>query len=63
MSGWGLPDEVCVCVSHSIVSYSLRPHGLDSLPGSSVHGILQARTLEWVAISYSRGSSRSRDPT
>ena len=26
-----------------------------SPPGSSVHGILQARTLEWVAISYSRG--------
>ena len=29
--------------------------------GSSVHGILQARTLEWVAISFSRGSSRPRD--
>ena len=28
-----------------------------SLPGSSVHGILQARTLEWVAIPFSRGSS------
>ena len=26
-----------------------------SLPGSSVHGILQARMLEWVAISFSRG--------
>ena len=34
-----------------------------SLPGSSVHGILQARTLEWVAISFSRGSSRPRDRT
>ena len=32
-----------------------------SPPGSSVHGILQARILEWVAISYSRGSSRARD--
>ena len=32
-----------------------------NLPGSSVHGILQARTLEWVAISPSRGSSRPRD--
>ena len=32
-----------------------------SLPGSSVHGILQARILEWVAISFSRGSSWSRD--
>ena len=34
-----------------------------SPPGSSVQGILQARILEWVAISYSRGSSRSRDGT
>ena len=30
-------------------------------PGSSVHGILQARILEWVAISSSRGSSQPRD--
>ena len=28
-----------------------------SLPGSAIHGILQARILEWVAISFSRGSS------
>ena len=34
-----------------------------SLPDSSVHGILQGRILEWVAISFSRGSSRSRDWT
>ena len=34
-----------------------------SLPGSSVHGILQARILEWVAISFSRGSSRPGDQT
>ena len=34
-----------------------------SLPGSSVHGILQARILEWVAISLSRGSSQPRDWT
>ena len=32
-------------------------------PGSSVHGISQARILEWVAISFSRGSSWSRDRT
>ena len=32
-------------------------------PGSSVHGILQARTLEWVAIPFSRGSSWPRDQT
>ena len=34
-----------------------------SLPGSSVHGILQARILEWVATSYSRGSFWPRDRT
>ena len=34
-----------------------------SPPGSSVHGILQARTLEWVAIPSSRGSSWPRDQT
>ena len=41
---------VCVCVC-SVVSYS---SAMDcSPPDSSVHGILQARTLEWVAISFS----------
>ena len=39
----------------------LWPHGL--WPVSSVHGILQARILEWIAISFSRGSSWSRDRT
>ena len=34
-----------------------------SPPGSPVPGILQARTLEWVAISFSRGSFQSRDQT
>ena len=34
-----------------------------SLPGSSIHGIFQARVLEWVAISFSRGSSRPGDET
>ena len=34
-----------------------------SLPISSVHGIFQARILEWVAISFSRGSSQPRDRT
>ena len=34
-----------------------------SLPGSSVHGIFQARVLEWVAISFSKGSSQPRDRT
>ena len=34
-----------------------------SLPGSSIHGILQARILEWVSMSFSRGPSRFRTPT
>ena len=33
-----------------------------SLPGSSTRGIFQARVLEWVPISFSRGSSHPRDP-
>ena len=34
-----------------------------SLPGSSIYGILQARILEWVVISFCRGSSQPRDQT
>ena len=34
-----------------------------SLPGSSVHGIFQARVLEWVAICFSSGSSQPRNQT
>ena len=34
-----------------------------SLPGSSVHGIFQARVLEWISTSFSRGSSQPRDRT
>ena len=34
-----------------------------SLPGSSIHGIFQARVLEWDAIFFSRGSSQPRDQT
>ena len=55
---WYMPRIMYnVCVSHSVVSASFPPPGLCSPPGSSVPGILQARTLEWVAISFSRGSS------
>ena len=36
------------------MSDSLQPHGLYSPPGSFVHGILQARILEWIAIPFSR---------
>ena len=48
--------------SCSVVSDSLRPHDCSS-PGSSVHGILQVRILEWVAIPFSRRSSWPRDRT
>ena len=34
-----------------------------SPPGSSVHGIFQAKILEWIAVSYSRGSSRPGERT
>ena len=47
---------------HYVVSDSCDPMDY-SLPGSSVYGILQARTLEWVAISFSRGSSWPRNRT
>ena len=43
-------------VSHSVVSDSCDPIDC-SPPGSSAHGIFQARILEWVAIPFSRGSS------
>ena len=47
-------------IRYSVVSDSSPPHALN-LPGSSVHGILQARILEWVAIPFSGGSSQPRD--
>ena len=49
---------MCVCMLRSVQlcnPINRRPSG------SSVHGILQARILEWVALSYSRGSSWPRD--
>ena len=52
---------VHVCSVTSVVSDSLRSHGLYSPPGSSVHGILQARILKWVAMPSSRGFSQPRD--
>ena len=47
----------CSVVSDSFVTLDCN------LPGSSVHGISQARILEWVAISFSRRSSQPRDRT
>ena len=52
---------VCVCV-YSAASVVSDPMGC-SPPGSSVHGILQARILEWVSMPTSRGSSQSRGQT
>ena len=46
----------------SVVSNSLQSMGCNP-PGSSVHGIFQAKTLEWVAMPSSRGSSQPRDRT
>ena len=56
---------VCVCVCMLVVqSCPTLCNPMDcSLPGSSVHGILQARILEWVAMPFSRGSSPLRDQT
>ena len=53
---------MCVWSVTLVMSNSLWPCGLDCSPPSSfVHGILQVRLLEWIAISFSRGSSRPRD--
>ena len=54
---WGMHKWSC-----SVMSNSLWSHGL-YLPGSSVHGIFQARIPEWAAISFSSGSSQPRDWT
>ena len=45
-------------------SYPTLCHPMDcSLPGFSIHGIFQAKVPEWVAFSFSKGSSRPRDQT
>ena len=49
--------------SHSVMCPTLCDPMDCSLSGSSVHGIFQARVLEWIAISFSRGSSWPRDRT
>ena len=53
-----------IIVIESLSCAQLFHHPVDcSLPGSSVHWIFQARILEWVAISFSKGSSQHRDQT
>ena len=59
----GLPGRWCVCVSvtHLCLTLCLP---MDCQPsGPSVHGILQAKILEWGAIAFSRRSSQPRDQT
>ena len=53
-------EDACVLSCFSHVPTLCDPMDC-SLPGSSVHGISQARILEWVAIPFSRGSSQPRD--
>ena len=65
------PESICICLfcapggdvccAKSLGGVRLCDPTDCSLPGSSVHGVLQARILEWVAISISRESSWPRD--
>ena len=57
---WLSVTSLCVCAQSCLTL--CNPIGC-SLPGFSVHGVSQARILEWVAISFSRGSSWPRDWT
>ena len=57
----GLRDLNCITCSVTELRLTLCDPMDYSLPGSSIHGILQARILEWVALPSSRGSSRPRD--
>ena len=54
---------MCVCAKLFQFCLTLCNPMDCSPPGSSVHGILQARTLEWVAMPFSRGSSPPRSQT
>ena len=63
---WRIPrtKEPAAAAAKSLQLCPTRCNLMDWSPrGSSVRGILQARILEWVAISSSRGSSRPRDRT
>ena len=63
LSHQGSPNRACVCVLVAQMCPTLCDPMDYSSPGSSDHGMFQARILEWVAISLSRGSSRPRDWT
>ena len=58
------PQSLCVLCAKSPQSCPTLCNPMDCSPsGSSLHGILQARKLEWLAIPFSRGSSQPRDQT
>ena len=57
---WVIIFSVCVLSLFSHVQLFRNPMDC-SPPGSSVHGIPQARIMEWIAISFSRGSSQPRN--
>ena len=57
-----MPHICCWLVAKLLSWHFCNPRDC-SPPGSSVHGIFQARILEWVAISFSRESSQPRDQT
>ena len=61
--GLGPQDAKCVCAKSLQLCPTLCNPMDYSPPGSSVHGVLQAGILEWVAMPSSRGSSRLRDRT
>ena len=54
---------LCVCVLVAQSCPTLCDSMICSPPGFSVHGILQARILEWIAIPFSRGTSQPRNQT
>ena len=64
---WKLPTKTCLCAVCSAKLLQSRLTLCDpvdcSPPGSSVHGVLQARILEWAAMPSSRGTSQPRDWT
>ena len=58
---WAIVLKVKILVTQLCLTFC---NPMDCIPlGSSIHGIFQARVLEWVAISFSRGSSQPRDWT
>ena len=57
-------DMLWIIISAKVMTlFPLMLYNVWSPPTSSVHGVLQARILEWVAISFSRGASRPRNWT